>query len=154
MPTAQTLVAAFQPLADEVAKLDLVDAPAATAALNASMPLSSLGELQALCEAALQEGWLAPKAATPTLSFGRLSKPTAALHGMSIDVVDMEGAGAAHTHPKGEVSLCFVQSGEPRFCGHPPGWVVVPPGSRHVPEVTGGRMLIFYFLPDGAMVWG
>ena len=27
------------------------------------------------------------------------------------------------------------------------------PGSRHVPEVAGGRMLIVYFLPDGAMEW-
>jgi hypothetical protein len=31
--------------------------------------------------------------------------------------------------------------------------VVFPPDSAHVPTVTGGRMLIVYFLPGGAVEW-
>ena len=72
---------------------------------------------------------------------------------MSIDVVEFEGPAAEHVHPQGEVSLCFVRSGAPRFDGRGPGFVVLPPGSRHVPTVEGGRMLIAYFLPDGAVEW-
>jgi hypothetical protein len=33
--------------------------------------------------------------------------------------------------------------------GEPPGWVVEPPGSVHVPTVAGGTMLIVYLLPRG-----
>ena len=65
--------------------------------------------------------------------------------------VDMAGPGAEHVHPGGEVNLCFATEGDPRFCGTGEGWYVVPPGSQHVPEVTGGRMLIAYFLPQGAI---
>ena len=144
----------LKPLAHRVADLDLNDADGAAAVLNAEHPLDSLHAVYQALKVGQTEGWLTPKQATPTLKFGRLSKPSPDLAGHSVDVVDMEGAGAAHTHPNGEVSLCWAESGDPTFCGHGPGWVVVPPGSRHVPEVGGGRMLIVYFLPDGAMVWG
>ena len=38
-----------------------------------------------------------------------------------------------------------------RFDGNAPGWVVYGRGSAHVPTVTGGEMLILYFLPGGAI---
>ena len=66
----------------------------------------------------------------------------------------MSGAGAAHTHPNGEVSICFPTEGDPPFEGYADGWVVKAPGSSHIPTVTGGKMLILYFLPEGAMEWG
>ena len=47
----------------------------------------------------------------------------------------------------------FALHGHPRFDGHGPGWLVYPPNSRHVPTVTGGRMLIAYFLPAGEIVF-
>jgi len=47
----------------------------------------------------------------------------------------------------------FVTGGDPRFDGHPEGWAVYAPGSVHVPEVTGGEMLILYLLPEGAIEW-
>jgi len=65
--------------------------------------------------------------------------------------VIMDGPGPGHTHPKGEVEICFVLDGEPRFDGNPPGWTVYPPGSWHIPTVSGGKMAILYFLPEGAM---
>jgi hypothetical protein len=106
-------------------------------------------------EAALRDahgaGWLTPREAAG-LRFGRLAKATPETSGFSIDVVDMSAAaGGAHTHPGGEFDLCFPLSGSPRFDGRGCRWVVYPPGSRHVPTVTGGRMLIVYFLPGGGI---
>lgn len=91
-----------------------------------------------------------------TARFSRLAKATDATHGLSIDVVSLQGAALEHTHPKGEVTLGFAATeadGAARFDGHPPGWVFMPPGSRHVPTVEGGRMFLIYFLPDGAVTW-
>ncbi len=88
--------------------------------------------------------------------FSRLAKATAATHGLSIDVVSLQGPALEHSHPKGEVTLAFAATeadGAARFDGHPPGWVFMPPGSRHVPTVEGGRMFLIYFLPDGAVTW-
>jgi hypothetical protein len=151
MPTPEALKDALLPLCRTVAALDLSDPAAAEAALEKEHPFRGLGALEAMMKAAQAEGWLTPKRATPDLTFGRLAKATPETSDLSIDVVDMGGAGGEHVHPNGEVSLCFVQEGDPRFVGRPAGWVVVPPGSRHVPEVTGGRMLIAYFLPSGAI---
>ncbi len=49
--------------------------------------------------------------------------------------------------------LGFAVEGDPRFDGQPEGWIVFAPGTQHVPTVTGGRMLIAYFLPGGAVEW-
>lgn len=152
--TQEQLVAALAPLAERIARLDLTDPQAAAATLEAEFPVARLGELDALFAAASSEGWLTPKRANDRITFGRLAKPGAGTMGLSVDVVDMDdGAGLPHTHPEGEVSLCFPRSGSPTFEGCPRGWVVMPPGSRHVPTVSGGRMVIAYFLPKGSMIW-
>lgn len=153
MPTPAEVIDALAPMARAVGELNLTDPSAATTALERAFPAAERARVGALLRAANAEGWLTPKRATATLSFGRVAKPAPELGGCSIDAVDMAGAGAGHTHPNGEVSLCFTTDGDARFVGHRDGWVVVPPGSHHVPEVTGGRMLIVYFLPGGAMVW-
>ncbi len=153
MPTKEELVAALAPFARRIVELGLADPVGLQARLNAEHPVTSLPQVRALLLAARDEGWLTPKVASPTLTFGRVSKPSPELAGCSLDAVDMSGAGAEHVHPNGEVSLCFATEGDPRFLGFPEGWVAVGPGSRHVPEVTGGRMVIVYFLPEGAMVW-
>jgi hypothetical protein len=153
MTTQESLLAALAPITRLVAGLDLSDPAAATAALDAAVDAATLDHLEGLFAAAEAEGWLTPRRATPTLTFGRLAKPSEATHGLSIDVVDMEGAGAPHTHPNGEVSLCFPRGGTPTFEGVSRGWAVLPPGSRHTPTALGGRMVIAYFLPNGAMLW-
>jgi hypothetical protein len=38
-----------------------------------------------------------------------------------------------------------------RFDGHGAGWLVYGPGSAHRPTVTGGRALVLYLLPGGAI---
>ena len=63
----------------------------------------------------------------------------------------MSSPGPMHAHPNGEIDLCFALDGEPTFDGHPPGWVVFRPGSKHIPTVVGGPMLILYLLPGGAI---
>jgi len=87
------------------------------------------------------------------IKYSRLCKPDATPHDLSVDFVWMTGPGINHRHPRGELNLCYAVEGSPRFDGQPEGWVVFPPGSAHVPTVTGGRMLIVYFLPGGAVEW-
>jgi len=84
------------------------------------------------------------------MRWSRLHRPGPETQGFSADVVLMSGAGPDHEHPRGEIDLCFPIDGEPRFDGQPAGWVVYPPGSRHVPTVSGGSMLILYLLPEGS----
>ena len=91
--------------------------------------------------------WLLPKS-SGGIRFGRVAKD---LHGFAVDAVLMDVPGPRHRHPNGEIDLCFVTKGEPRFDGQPAGWVVYGKGSAHVPTVTGGEMLILYFLPGGAI---
>lgn len=146
------LLALLAPLTRTIAGLDLA-APDAADRLAAAHPPHALGEVAVALRAARDAGWLTPRRATDTLSFGRLAKPGPETLGFAIDVVDIEGVGAAHAHPRGEVSLALAESGDPRFDGHAAGWVVKAPGSHHAPTVAGGRMLIAYWLPDGAIAW-
>lgn len=152
--TREAFLELLGPITRTLASLDLSEPAAAQRALQEAFPLHSLAPLAEATRAARDAGWLTPRQASETVAFGRVAKPGPQTHDHSIDAVQMRGAALPHTHPRGEVSLCFAESGDPRFCGHPEGWVVVPPGSHHTPEVTGGEMLILYFLPQGAMEWG
>lgn len=152
-PTLEDVRRALAPIAREVGSLDLSDPAAAQRHLSGRFPMSELGAVRELLLATNAAGLLTPRRATETLTFGRVSKPAPELGDCSIDAVDMAGQGAPHTHPNGEVSLCFAVEGDPRFMNEPEGFVVAPPGSTHTPEVTGGRMVIVYFLPQGAMIW-
>lgn len=141
----QELLAEASTLTAALSRIDPSDPAAAEAALAG---LDTRG-FEAALRAAHAEGWATPKEAGG-VRFGRVSRADAALHGFSLDVVDMNAAApGSHVHPKGELDLCFPLEGNPRFDGRPSGWVVYPPNSRHIPTVTGGRMLIAYFLPGG-----
>lgn len=92
----------------------------------------------------------------PNARFCRLAKATPATHDFSLDLVSLEGPAAEHSHPAGEITLALPATAEDhaaRFDGHPPGWIVLPAGSQHVPTVTGGRMLLLYALPGGQISW-
>jgi hypothetical protein len=107
---------------------------------------------QRVREACLQgreEGWLCARQAAG-IHYGRACKPSPALHGFSVDVVDMRDVvGPHHVHPLGEVDLVMPLEGDARFDGAPAGWVVYPPGSAHRPTVSHGRALVLYLLPEG-----
>ncbi len=139
-----------------VAAVDAVDPASpedAMAHLDGAHPFdgADVTTILALCEEGLSAGWLAPREAGPKVRYGRLAKD---MGGYAVDAVVMaEASGLGHTHTRGEINMCFPLAGEPRFDGHPPGWVVFAPGSHHVPTVTGGTMLFLYFTPGGEVVW-
>ena len=150
---AAALEAALARLLPDIDAIDPADGMKAAATLGRRLPFDGpvVQGIRALCAKGLEDGWLAPRAAGPSVRFGRLAKD---LGGYAVDCVWMkDGAGMGHTHTQGEINMCFAWEGDPRFDGHPPGWVVFPPGSHHVPTVTGGAMLFLYFTPDGAVVW-
>ncbi len=146
------LRAALAPVLEAVAALDLTAPDAARAALADRFPLDGplLADVRARVEAGLAEGWLTPRE-NAGVRFGRVAKAVPETHNLVIDAVLMDGPGPGHTHPAGEVDLCFAVAGTPRFDGQAPGWTVYGPDSWHVPTVSGGTMAILYFLPGGAI---
>jgi len=154
MSDAAHALTVLHPILDVIRHVDPND-PGATDHLNTVLPLDDPRMIAAfdLVRDGIESGWIVPREAGG-VRFGRLAKPSGDLHGFSIDAVDMDGAGPGHTHPNGEIDLCFALEGTPAFDGHAPGWLVLPPGSWHVPTVSGGRMGILYFLPDGAIEFG
>jgi hypothetical protein len=108
-------------------------------------------EIVAACQAGVAAGWMCSRE-HGGIKFGRVAKPGPALHGFSIDVVDMaEVAGPHHLHPQGEIDLIMPLEGDARFDGHGAGWLVYGPGSAHRPTVSGGRAYVLYLLPEGAI---
>ena len=106
-------------------------------------------QLMQACQTGVAEGWLCHREGGG-IRYGRIFKPGPALHGFSVDVVDMENiAGPHHAHPNGEIDLIMPIAGDALFDGRPAGWLVCPPGSAHRPTVSQGRALVLYLLPEG-----
>ncbi len=127
--------------------------PALQQKLNREFPATGEWFAQAveLCRQGCAEGWLCGREAGG-IKFGRAVKPGDATHGMSIDVVEMANVkGPHHAHPNGEIDLVMPLEGDARFDGTGAGWKVYPAGSAHHPTVTGGKALVLYLLPDGAI---
>ncbi len=154
MSTREELLAALAPVLEVISTLDLNDPEATRHALQARFPADGdvVADLRARCAAGRAAGWLCDKE-NAGVRFSRVQKSTSTTgpQSLSVDAVHMNGAGPGHTHPLGEVDLCFVVDGDPRFDGAVAGWTVYPPGSWHVPTVHGGTMDILYFLPAGAI---
>jgi hypothetical protein len=151
---ASALLELLAPVLERLAQEDVED-PTLASRLNAELPLGgeTMQAIRGAVVTGLAAGWLTPREAGG-VRFGRLAKSTDDSCGFSIDAVDMDGPGPGHTHPNGEIDLCFDLEGAPTFDGAAPGWTVYGAGSWHVPTVTGGRMAILYFLPGGAMKFG
>jgi hypothetical protein len=112
---------------------------------------ASYDGLSRLTRAGVDEGWMCSREAGG-IRFGRVIKPTPATQGFSVDVVDMRDVvGPHHVHPNGEIDLVIPLEGDARFDGSGAGWVVYGPGSAHRPTVAGGRALVLYLLPQGAI---
>lgn len=145
--TREQLIDLAAPILERLSTLD-ADDPAGSSEALTRLDTSSF---EAALREAHAEGWATPKEGGG-VRFGRLARPSPETRGFSIDIVEMSGAASgAHTHLTGEFDLNLPLDGSPRFDGRADRWVVYPPGSRHVPTVTGGRMLIAYFLPEGAV---
>jgi hypothetical protein len=146
----------LSPISQFVAKLDLTDVVKAEAELNRAFPPSSpaIQAIRVAAEAAQKAGTIADRGEA-NMKVSRVVKPKEDVAGCSIDAVYMhDSSGPVHTHTLGEVCLCFPASGKPTFEGRDATWIVMPAGSRHVPTVKGGAMLILYWWPQGAVAWG
>ncbi len=121
--------------------------------LNQRFPADG-AEFQAIaaaCREAVAAGWMCERE-HGGIRFGRVIKPTPALHGFSVDVVEMaDVVGPHHVHPNGEIDLIMPLAGDAKFDGHGAGWHVYGPGSAHCPTVAGGRAHVLYLLPQGAI---
>jgi hypothetical protein len=103
------------------------------------------------CRAGIAAGWMCNREAGG-IKYGRVVKAAEATHGFSVDVVEMDDvAGPHHRHPNGEIDMIMPVSGPAAFDGHGAGWLVYGPGSAHRPTVTGGKALVLYLLPQGAI---
>ena len=121
--------------------------------LETSFPADgeTFGSLADLCEQGVRERWLANRE-HGGIKFGRVIKPGPATAGFSVDVVEMDDiVGPHHRHPNGEIDMIIPQDPEAEFDGHGRGWAVYGPGSAHFPTVTGGRAIVLYLLPGGAI---
>jgi hypothetical protein len=127
--------------------------------LNRTYPAGSpvYEDIFAACREAVAVGWMCNRE-NDGIRWGRVVKHGADTHGFSVDVVDMQDlAGPHHVHPNGEIDMVMpiqadgTPGGGARFDGQGAGWKVYAPGSAHRPTVTGGRSLVLYLLPQGAI---
>lgn len=152
MADLDALKAALAPITATVATVD-PGAPDAAEQLAAKLPLDGpeLSALRKLVREGVDAGWICDREAGG-VKFSRVKKAAEEAE-LSIDAVHMSSAGPGHTHPNGEIDLCFAVDGDPTFDGRPEGWTAYPAGSWHVPTVAGGVMDILYFLPGGKIVF-
>ena len=123
--------------------------------LNDSLPGdgADVAAIARACREAIRDGWMCSRAAGG-IRYGRVVKPGPATHGYSVDVVEMDDVvGPHHRHPNGEIDLVMPVDAAARFDGHGAGWVVYGPDSAHSPTVTGGRAIVLYLLPQGAIAF-
>lgn len=123
------------------------------ARLNADFPAGGdwFTQTEEWCRQGCEEGWLCAREAGG-IRFGRAVQAGDDTDGMSVDVVEMDNlVGPHHAHPNGEIDLVMPVDGDAMFDGNGAGWTVYPPGSAHHPTVTGGKALVLYLLPGGAI---
>ena len=108
-------------------------------------------DLAAACRRGVAEGWLCNRE-HGGIKFGRIVKPGPETNGFSVDVVEMDDcAGPHHAHPNGEIDMIMPLDGAAQFDGAGEGWLVYGPGTAHSPTVRGGKALVLYLLPGGAI---
>lgn len=149
--STQLLHDLIKPVADFIAGETLT--PALADKLNTQFPHN--GEwyqaLLSICTRGTEEGWICQHEAGG-IRYGRVIKPSADLHDLSVDIVLMKDVvGPHHAHPNGEIDLILPLTEGAAFDGTREGWKVYPPGSAHKPTVTGGEAFVLYLLPEGAI---
>lgn len=121
--------------------------------LNAEFPAggAEFGRIFEACQSAIAAGWMCDREAGG-IRFSRVIKPCEAIHGFSVDVVVMDSLkGPHHRHPNGEIDMIMPLDAGAQFDGRGRGWLVYPPGHAHHPTVTGGKAIVLYLLPGGAI---
>jgi len=130
-------------------------------------PGSALYErLACLIKDGVEEGWAANEAINGArYRRSRLMEPCAETLDFSITAVFMDSElsqhgdagktfkGDYHLHPYGEFNMVVplnegaALAGPNGWCSA--GWTAPAPGSHHYPEVRGGAVIAFFFLPAG-----
>lgn len=149
--TPEGFVAHLAVVADAIAGLPLN--AALEDRLNRDFPADQqwFADAAAWCVRGCAEGWLCGREAGG-IRFGRAVPAGEALGGMSVDVVEMtDVVGPHHAHPNGEIDLVMPIDPSAQFDGKGAGWKVYGPGSAHHPTVGGGKALVLYLLPGGAI---
>jgi 2-hydroxylaminobenzoate mutase len=116
---------------------------------GASTP--AYAELLTLLRTGIAEGWACyAEIDGPDYRRGRIAKPSSETHGFSVESGMLKDVlGNYHRHPRGEINMIGPVDETGRFCGHGAGWKVFEPDSRHYPTVTGGKVTMLFFLPNG-----
>jgi hypothetical protein len=123
------------------------------ARLNAEFPAggAEFERIFEACQDAIAAGWMCNREGGG-IRFGRVVKPSDAIHGFSVDVVVMDAVqGPHHRHPNGEIDMIMPLDAQAKFDGRGRGWLVYPAGHAHSPTVTGGKAIVLYLLPGGAI---
>ncbi len=108
-------------------------------------------DLADLCRQGIEEGWLCDRE-HGGVKFGRIIEPSPETSGFSVDVVQMaDMKGPYHGHPNGEIDMIIPESTNAQFDGNGQGWLVYEEESEHFPTVSGGKAIVLYLLPDGAI---
>ncbi len=154
MSDRQTLLTALKPVFEFLKTVDLNQPEQVKNQLTAKFPVhgEAMKAVRQLFREGVQANWLCERE-NAGVRYGRVLKATAPGE-WSLDSVHMNGPGVGHTHPQGEVDLCFAIDGSGKFDGQAEGWTVYAPNTWHVPTVKGGAMDILYFLPSGAIEFG
>lgn len=121
--------------------------------LNSQFPADSelFKAIEQACHSGIQAGEMCQHEGGG-IKYGRVIKPNEQLQGCSVDVVEMTSIkGPHHRHPEGEIDMIMPQDSGAKFDNRGTGWLVYGPDSAHSPTVTGGRALILYLLPNGAI---
>ena len=151
----EAAIASFTDLIEQVAGLigdDALNGDLDARLNTAAGPDSDLFRtLAAACRAGVADGWLCDRE-HGGIKFGRIVKPSERTNGFSVDVVEMtDCAGPHHAHPTGEIDMIMPLEAGAEFDGRGEGWLVYEPGTAHSPTVRGGKALVLYLLPDGAI---
>jgi len=121
--------------------------------MNAEIPAdgAEFNKIFEACRDAIAAGWMCNREAGG-IKFGRVIKPSDAIHGFSVDVVVMDSCrGPHHRHTNGEIDMIMPLDDGAKFDGRGKGWLVYPAGHAHYPTVTGGKAIVLYLLPGGAI---
>jgi Domain of unknown function (DUF4863) len=123
------------------------------ALLNGEYPADgeTFEQLTASCRAGVEEGWLCGRE-HGGIKFGRVVEAGTSAGSFSVDVVEMNDVkGPYHRHPNGEIDAVMPLDASAEFDGRSAGWMVYGADSAHYPTVSGGKALVLYLLPDGAI---
>jgi len=106
-------------------------------------------DMSASCTQGVADGWMC-KYEADGVKYGRVTKPSEASSGFSVDVVSMQDVrGPHHRHPNGEIDLIMPITPGAQFDGCDAGWKVYGPDSAHSPTVRRGAAHVLYLLPEG-----